>query len=290
MRRNHRILLERKFSEYLDVLDSTALQPTEPFLSYDFDFLENRAWRIPFAEWMVSADLLELTNQVNEWRSLLLRWAAWNHVIGNESDNLTWSLRSEFCDSLVHNCLLRPSSIREALISVATETLHQLRMAEDSNVPDALVTDAKPPQYKMKIFGRREKEAQLREMLQRREGGGEFWTALELINSPQYQRATFDYRNSHAHHIGPRLGFGEVRPVIRSIEEASELKPAGDGTFRLESIPGKSVVSYSFGGLLPLDFETARQLNLEQYYAARRAYDRYVQLLKVYVCKLKPAE
>lgn len=285
-RRKHRLMLEQAFSDYLNKLDSSDFERQQPFLSFDFDFLKNRKWRISLAEWMVVADLQELTNKLNTWQSMLISWAAWNSVIGDNEDVATLSLRGEFCDSLVHDCMLLPSAIRDVFVAVATDSLHQLRMAQDPNIPDSLIGDAKPPAYKPNVLFRSKKEAQLREMLCRWALGAQFWSALDLLNSAEYERDTFNYRNSHAHHLGPRLGFGEVRPVIRSVVQATRLKRNSDGTYSEAVIPGKSAVSYAFGGLLPLDFEAARRLNADQYNAARRAYDAYVQLLKMEILNL----
>lgn len=282
-RRKHRLMLEQAFSDYLNKLDSSEFERQQPFLSFDFDFLKNRKWRISLAEWMVVADLRELTNKLNTWQSMLISWAAWNSVIGDNEDVASLSLRREFCDSLVHDCMLLPSAIRDVFVAIATDSLHQLRMAQDPNVPDSLIGDAKPPTYKPKVLFRSEKEAQLREMLCRWASGAQFWSALDSINSDEYERDTFNYRNSHAHHIGPRLGFGEVRPVIRRVEQATRLERQSDGTYLEAVIPGISAVGYAFGGLRPLDYEAARRLNADQYNAARRAYDAYVQLLKTEV-------
>lgn len=288
-RRAHRLLLEQAFFDYLNKLASPEFERKEPFLPFDFEFLQNRRWRTSFAASMVVGDLCELTNKLNTWQSMLTRWAVWNEVIGNNEDAATLSLRDQFCDSLAHHCMLLPSSIRDVLVAVATDALHQLRMAQDSNVPDALLGDARPPAYKPKRLKRPEKEAQLCEMLSRWTLGAELWEAVQLIDSPDYKRATTDYRNSHAHHVGPRLGIGEVRPIIRSVVEATELKRNSDGTFSESIVVGKSSVRYAFGGLMPIDFEKARLLNLEQYRVARRAYEAYIQLLKAEVRQLPAA-
>jgi hypothetical protein len=280
----HRKLLEDKFAAYLDVVEKTDLSPPEPYLSFDFSFLFNRIWRISLAEWLVEADLRELTNNLNDWQSLLISWEAWNRVIGQQNDETSLWLRREFCVSLAHDCLLRPSAVKDTFITVATQSLHQIRMAEDHAIPDKLDTD--PKEYKEKFITRSEKERQLTEICQRWANAKTFRNALEELNTNDYQIKTFRYRNLHSHTVGPRLGFGDVRPVARLVQKAQTLTHIGNGQYELKEIDGQTQVVYSFGGIGALEFEFARKLNLEQYYVARRCYDAYVSLLKDIVCKL----
>lgn len=241
-------------------------------------------WRISLAEWMVEADLRELTNNLNDWKSLLISWEAWNRVIGEQTDETSLGLRREFCASLAHDCLLRPSAVKDTFTIIATQSLHQLRMAEAHAMPDKLDTDLQ--EYKHQFLTRSKKENQLREICQRWANSKTFLNAFGELNTKDYQVKTFDYRNSHSHTIGPRLGFGDVRPVTRLVQKAEKLTHIGNGQYEWKEIDGQTQVAYSVGGIGALEFEVARKFNLEEYYVARRCYDAYVSLLKDIVCKL----
>ena len=133
--REHAELLREAFDEYLVHVHEATLQPNDKMLSYDFDFLADRKWK-GLAETMLGCDLRELTNLINGWGMSLSRWHAWSMVLKGRDELKAWELRSEFLDSLVHECLLRPSSIRDTLTSVATAAFHQVRRGLDESYPD----------------------------------------------------------------------------------------------------------------------------------------------------------
>jgi hypothetical protein len=282
----YRRLLQATFEEYLDTLEDTDLVPSEPFLSFDFSFLQKKAWRLPLSEWLVEGDLRELTNRLNGWQSLLIRWNAWNRVVGGGDDEKSWTLRHELFESLAHDCLLRPSAVRDTFTSLATDTLHQVRMAEDRKIADQLDSDPRPPKLKTTFATRRQKENQLRNIASKWDLGPAFLNSLQAIDTDDYKRSTFNYRNLHSHTIGPSLGVGRVRPVRRLVDQAEELMPIGDHRYQMTKVPGKIQVSYGFGGPPPLDLEEARRQNLEQYYLARRCYEVYLALLKTSIASL----
>ena len=123
-------LLLNTFNAYLTALDRDDLTPSDDYLPYDFEFTEDHSWILQLSGWLVADDLQELTNTINHWHSLLLRWHAWNDIVGTNDNSESWTLRNEFYHSLAHDCLLRPSAIRDTFTSLATDTLHQIRMAE----------------------------------------------------------------------------------------------------------------------------------------------------------------
>ncbi|MNT66948.1 hypothetical protein D3C72_2050510 [compost metagenome] len=60
-----------------------------------------------------------------------------------------------------------------------------------------------------------------------------------------------------------------------------------DGTYIEEPIPETLSVSYGFGGTLPVDLESAWQLNLRQYQLSRACYEQYMKLLRMAVKSIK---
>ena len=148
----HVELLREAFDKYLMHVHETNLQPNDMMLSYDFDFLADRKWN-GLAETMLGCDLRELTNLINGWG----RWHAWSMVLNGHDELKAWELRSEFLDSLVHECLLRPSSIRDTLTSVATAAFHQVRLGIDRSYPDYIEGDPRTPEEKPMFFTRKKK-------------------------------------------------------------------------------------------------------------------------------------
>lgn len=283
------LLLRGAFNEYLQHIESTSLEPHGQLLTYDFDFLENRKWH-GLAQAMIGCELRELTNLVNQWNNSLCRWHAWSLVLKGRDEMAAWELRSEFLDSLAHECLLRPSSIRDTLTSVATNAFHQLRLSTDRSYPDYLKGDPTAPGKKPKNLRREQKENRLFHLAEKWPSSAGFLDQLRKINTADYINVTSDYRNLTSHTIGPRLGIGYTRTVTRSVEQATRLEPVEGSRYVSVPVPGKMVVSYGYGGTPSLDLEVVRAANLEQYQVARDCYMRYRSFLEVAVAEIEEVD
>lgn len=287
--REHAALLRGAFEEYLQCVNKTSLEPGGQLLSYDFDFLKYRKWH-GLAETMVGCDLRELTNLINGWGNSLCRWHAWSLVLKDRDEKTSWELRNEFLDSLAHECLLKPSSIRDIITSVATSAFHQVRLSIDQSYPDYLQGEPKTSNEKPKWLKQKQKEKRLSSIVSIWPDSSYFLEHLRKINTDGYISTTQDYRNLTSHSIGPRLGIGHTRTVRRTVNPAMALKPVEGGCYEKVIVPGKMSVSYGFGGTPPLDLETVRASNLEQYMKARSCYVEYRALLETTVIQIASAE
>ncbi len=276
---NYIELLRKSFDEYLDYISEHQFEPTEIYLGYDFSFLNDRKWHL-MGEMMVEGELRELTNNLNHWRSSLHRWQAWNLVTAKLSADQAWILRRELLESLAHECLLRPSAIRDTFTSVATNALHQIRLSDRSTYRDVLVGDPTKPGERPKHLSRKKKEHQLSSIAAIWPNANSLLSLIRRLDDETYRQSTSDYRNLNSHTIGPRLGVGETRVVKRSVIQATYLKDIGNKLFEEAQIPGKLSVSYSFGGTPQLDLSDVRLLNLEQFKIARNCYLEYRTLLE----------
>ncbi|MCI5120643.1 MAG: hypothetical protein D3908_05530 [Candidatus Electrothrix sp. AUS4] len=274
-------LLRTAFDAYLEQFNSVGLEPSEGYLPYNFEEeIAARQWLYPGAT-MATDELLELTNTLNSWHESLLRWDALNKVIHPYNRNDSWELQREFLNSLVFYCLFQPSSSRDRFTFVVSNAMHQVRLTLEDSYKDYLEGDPKTPAEikKPKYLTRRQKEKRLSKLISIWPERDEFMTLLRAIDDKDYKKETSDYRNLHSHIIGPRLGFGYVRTIVRSIEERITLIKQPDGTY-IEKPNGKVGPSYSFGGgTPPLDLEKAHAANLEQYRRARKCYESYRKLL-----------
>ena len=105
----HAELLREAFNEYLEHVHKLPLSPGGKLLGYNFDFINVRKWHT-LGNAMVQCDLRELTNLINGWNDLLCRWHAWSIVLESREEREAWELRSEFLDSLAHECLFISNS------------------------------------------------------------------------------------------------------------------------------------------------------------------------------------
>lgn len=286
----HAELLREAFNEYLVHVHELPLNPGGKLLSYDFDFINGRKWHTPLAVAMVQCDLRELTNLINGWNDSLCRWHDWSMVLDNRKEQEAWDLQNEFIDSLAHECLLMPVSIRDTITSVGTAAFHQIHLSIDRSYRDYLEGDPKTPKDKPKLLSRKQKEKLLSQLVQVWPNSTKFIEALCAINMQDYIVATRNYRNLAAHSIGPRLGIGHTRTVTRCVKQAQALEQVDDGSYVFKDIQGKLAVSYGFGGTPPLDLETVRAANLGQYEKARSCYIEYRALLEAAVEEIKPIE
>lgn len=277
--------LRKAFSRHLSKLNAGGIEPKLDYLLYDFDEkIAEYQWRM-FGGTMVTDEFREITNIINHWHGLLLRWHAWNKVIAGYNEDEAWELRREFLEPLAHHCLLSPSAARDTLTFVATNSLHQLRLALGGGYKDRLIGDATPGK-KPKHLTRAAKEERLKSLVSPWGEGEALVAAIEAIDDKAYRAATSDYRNRSSHAIGPRLALGHTQTVTRSVVPATQLKQQPDGTYKDEPIPGKMSVCYGVGGTPPLDMELARKDNLVQYFRARCGYGTYRSLLFTQMEKL----
>jgi hypothetical protein len=300
-------LLRTIFDAYLTEVNSYGLEPSGGYLlPYDFEeAIDARHWRYDdgpvdingrgIINDMVKSELRELTNYLNQWHQSLQRWHAWNKVLQpyNTDEVKAWHLRREFLEPLVFYCLFQPSSIRDKFTFVVTNAIHQVRLIVDKEkgYQDYLEGEPKTPDElkKSKYLTRRKKEKRLSRLISIWPEGTELMALLRTIDDEAYKKETSDYRNLHSHIIGPQLGVGHVRSIVRSVSEHTTMIKQPNGTY-VATPSGKMVPSYGFGyGTPPLDLEEARLANLEQYRRARECYVSYRKLLAVGMEAMPPA-
>lgn len=281
-------ILRTAFDAYLARRQEGELEPSSSYLAYDFDHIGDLQWQLMGGE-MVKDELRELTNILNHWHSSLQRWQVWNGIIDAYNENEAWELRREFLEALVHHCLLLPSAVRDTFSFVATNSLHQVRLAAESDYKDYLEGDPKTPNDRPIYLTRRKKEKRLANLVSRWRESADFMTSLRRIDDEAYRKKTSDYRNRNSHSIGPRLGIGITQTVVRNVVQATRMVKQADGTWAPTPIPGKLSPSYGFGGTLPLNMEEARAANLEQYQRARSCYESYRKLLAAGTALISPA-
>lgn len=203
-------LLRTAFDAYLLQLNGDDLEPAENYLSYDFDGIDSYQWQA-LGDQMVKDELREITNNLNHWHGLLRRWHAWNTIIQPYGTDEAWELRREFLEARAHHCLLTPSSIRDTLTFVVTNSMHQVRLMASNGYRDYLEGDPENPSDKPKNLTRRQKEKRLADLISIWPDAPEFMASLQKIDDEAYRNVTSDYRNRNTHSIGPRLGIGITR-------------------------------------------------------------------------------
>jgi hypothetical protein len=272
-----KILLEY-YKQYLELFYDSDISDFESFLSYNFNFITER--NIGFiGNDLVHDELNELKNIINSWNNSIQRWKTWNHIIKDLDENTAWDLRREFLEDTVHCCLLKPSSIKDTMISVATNIIHQLRIAKNNSYKDFLDGDISKPNERPRHLTRAQKERRLAEIISVFDGSEIFLTILKEIDNKNYKELTSDYRNLTSHTIGPRLGIGVTKAVKRQVVQSERIVEQLDGSYLMEKIPEKVYVRYGIGGTPPLDLNLTLSINIEQFMIAKKCYEHFVAIL-----------
>jgi hypothetical protein len=268
-------------TEFLDRTknDKGLLPAPKPVPYNPVPAIENARWPLFIAQELVQGELRELSNQMNHWLSNLRRWHAWNDVLAKHDEQFRWKVEWEWVDPLAFHCMFQPSATRDRFVMVATNALHQVRMAIDPAVRDELLGDPTKPDERRFFPSRRDKERQLKELAKTRASGKAFIHALGQINDVDYKRLTLDFRNRASHGIAPHFSVGYTAIVTRHRQQATKLEEQPDKTFNDVPVPDSMATSYGWGGSAPLAMEKARTDNLAQFARARRTFDAYVALL-----------
>jgi|TARA_R110000822_G_scaffold288268_5_gene409541 hypothetical protein len=282
-------LFRNAFSRYLERRRGARFQPSYAYLSYDFSAIGGVKWHM-WGGAMVQDEVRELTNILNHWHEALHKWQAWNDVIEHYGESAKWELREEFLLALAHQCMLRPSSVRDTMGAVATNAMHQVRLASESGYKDYLEGEPKRFDKRVRYLSRHKKERRLEKLVSQWPEGEGFMTSLREIDSPEYRTNTSDYRNRNSHFIGPRLAIGVTHKVVRSVVQSTELVKQDGGTYISTPMPGEWTVAYGFGGTPALDMEEARIMNLQQYLNARSCYKKYWRLLEAGMASMACSE
>lgn len=260
--------------------DGKGLLPAPKPLPYDpVPGISAAAWSIFIVDEMVKGELRELTNQMNHWLGGLRRWHAWNLILGRHNEEVRWETEWEWVEPLAFHCMFQPSATRDRFIMVATNALHQVRMALDPTTTDELLGDPTNPTEHQFYPSRRDKQRQLKDLSKPWSAGEAFIQALGQIDDRGYRRVTADFRNCASHGIAPRFSVGYTAMVTRSRVQATTLKEQPDNTFREVAVPERMTTSYGFGGTPPLSMQHAWETNRAQFELARRTFDCYVALL-----------
>lgn len=277
-------LLRDSFEEFLRYLDE-PLEPDDPYLPYDFPYITAARWNF-MANALLQDELREVTNRLHEWRDMLRRWHAWNRVVSLKEETPAWDLRREFMEPLMHTCLMMPSAMRDIFTFVGTNALHQVRLHLEPGYTDRLEGDPSAAVPTPRSLTRRQKETRLVQVARPLENTSDFIHAIRQLDSEDYRTKTSDYRNLNSHAIGPRIALGQTRMVTRRVVPATRMEPQEDGTGRIVEVPDRYVASYAIGGLQPLDIDTARTANVEQYTVARACFDFFTGILKSHADRL----
>lgn len=260
--------------------DGKGLQPSAIPLPYDpVPGIATARWPLFVAEELIADELRELTNRLNHWRGNLRRWHAWNEVLASYETKDRWQAEWGWVEPIAFYCMFQPSASRERFVLLATNSLHQIRMALDPAIVDELLGDPAAPD-KCSYFPRpRDKERQLKSFAKVWPAGRAFIQALGQLDDHGYRALTGDFRNRASHGIAPRFSVGITSTVSRTRAQATKMEQQPDGTFEPVPVPGKLSTSYGYGGRSPLSMEDTWQANLTQFERACRAFDTYVALL-----------
>jgi len=267
----------RKFWDRIESGDGSYLNCLDYGVCREVDAA---TWAIPMVELMVEGELRETINQLNSWRRYLNDLDIWNLVLAEYGEDDSLQIALHFVLQLVHFCMHQPAAIRDLLIRVATNGIHQANLICRDGYLDLLDQDALVPKGKEGFLSRRAAENQLRRVSRGWESGATLLDALAKLDNQQYRNATLNYRNRASHFIAPRLLAGQVELYLRFLTPAHRRVDNEDGSFSYVEVPNKKVVAYGLGGIDPFSLDDIIRLNKPQYLCAVEALSAYQILLR----------
>lgn len=271
-----RELFEGAYRKYWDRIECWP-NPVQ-LHSYEIcDAIGNVVWHVPFIDQLIDGELRESINLLNEWGISLVDLEIWSEILCDYNEDDAWSLRLHFVEPLVHRCMLQPSSTRDRLGLVATNSIHQANLCTVTGYKDVLDQD-KPK--RRKFMRRTEVEIQLERLVKHWSSGDRLLAALQSLDSPSHRQQTYDYRNRASHFIAPRLELGAVYFVSRKVAPWTKLVLQKDGTYIEEEVPEKTGVEYGFSFLQPVSLKEIIEINLSEYRFAFAAMQAYSELLR----------
>lgn len=224
----------------------------------------------------VSDEIQETINVMNSWGGRLHQWRAWNVVLEQaQDDNEKWEILEHFIEPLAFYCMHQPSATYDRLALVAENALHQANLRVDPSLPDRLLQD--DPRHK--TLKRSQRRKQLHDLGARWSRYAEFVDALTGLNGEEYRSRSRNFRNLSSHSFAPRLELGDVIRAHRSIRPWSEPVQQSDGSYLMVEQAGKTCVSYAIGAIQAMPSSEAHSINLDEYQLARRAIDRFAELV-----------
>ncbi|MCP3433772.1 hypothetical protein [Stutzerimonas stutzeri] len=273
-RKAQRQLYEKAHQLFQDRLE-VFIDKVEYPLPYDLcDQIRTVPWNMPCMDLSISNDLREAINQLHSWYHSLVDWHLWIDVLKKFEGNDAWYIRKRYIEPLAYFCMMQPSSTRERFGSIATNALHQANLALLNDYKDQLDQD------KRGYLSRSQREKQIRCLGKSWECCTGFQQALQRLDSKDFSRASYNFRNLASHGIAPRFEQGETNFVKRSIEPWSELVEQADGTYQLVSHPIKKAVCYGVGGTRPLSFQAAYDACAKEYLNALATFHSYQALVR----------
>jgi hypothetical protein len=281
-----RELLEAAYRSYWDHVEAI---PVPRFGLHTHDLCDQVAsvrWYCDRKD-LVSGGLQEVTNLLNDWRRRLFQWGVWVDVLDGYGDEDASEIRHHFVEQIAFYCMFQPSAARDRVARMATESIHQANLTVDRSYVDRL--DADDPNFRGKYL-RRNIEGQLNRLGSRWTKASELLEALRRVDTEKYRQRTANWRNRASHSLAPRFEEGYVGMVERSIVPLTRSTEQADGTFRLEEVPGKSAVSYGWGGSPPMPLRETYLANLEQYEGMVQAHKAYEELILEFLRVLPKAD
>lgn len=264
------------YHQFWQICETEPNSGYSPFPYEACDLVEAGKWW-HMTGWMVRDELCSAINMINAWRMNLSHWATWMRVMESKDEQTSMELQFHFLDTLVFFCMFQPSSVRDVLAKIATHAIHQGNLSARHTDQDRLDEDEL---NEGQFLDRKKTEKQLRKLGEHWKNAHLFIECLTKVDSSDYRQITLDYRNRASHAIPPRLGWGEVNFVKRSLVTHEELVDQGDGTYQLVADPSRKVVSYAFGGTPPLRLAEIYRANLREHDLASQALETYCALLK----------
>jgi len=200
----------------------------------------------------------EIANSLNLLNDYAFRLKVWSTLVPPMNDQEKLDATHEFIEPIATLALNLPYIIRSRFIFAIAHLCHQANQSKEGDAwKDDLPLDDELFFVHADKYGtawRSYRRCKLR---------------LEKLGDKKFQIATLDFRNSYNHRFSPRVVIGITQIVTR----------------RLSS----SGVSYTFGGLQPLQLDFVANLLAEQFNRGQAAFEAFQKLVREHEASIASA-
>lgn len=236
------------YSKFAEIYRSQkALSKPIKYETNEFEFPGRIEWLA--YSFMYEEFTRELTNTINQMHDYMNRLTAWDQIFGDLDDRQKLAITFEFIDPIATLLLNLPYVIRSRFVFACAHLCHQANRAKGtSDWKDDFPLDNEVDFNQLDYYATGwTKYKRLK-------------SKLEQISAWDYRERTFDFRNRYNHRFSPHIAYGYSSFVERKVNSAG-------------------LVTYSFGGVPPMEIRGVLEISREQHTRAIEALSLFRELV-----------
>ena len=229
---------------------------------------------------IVRDNLTESANGINEFQSRINHLDAWARVVAELNEEDAIDTTHFLVSPIAHFCLLQPYALKERLVHVSTQIIHQGNRKCFDDYQDTLPTDPTDLSQPKWPSGKEKLNVLLKISKEKWLSSNALGKSLSELNGPHFEQKTLRYRTKANHSIPPHFEMG-LGPFVTRYLSADDIP---------SSAKQKGLrVTYGFGGTPPLKISEIVSACATEHTAALKCYHCLEAVVREILEKVKSA-